>query len=551
MNSEIDFSKQYEHEVEIYLDGYGTLGTGILHFGGGNFPRINLDPARGFIRPDGEPHLKAKTKTGETFTLTNCTYQEYTIHSSMMVGGGIISNINEIVVKYADISDWFMHDQYVKGSPGDNLTWSSPPPQILASIENEGDRFSLKSEIYSSISKHREERTIHEHVNFIFTKSDGEFSLSDIKNKPLELSGLLSILIAYPISISNIWIKSESNYSAPLYYPAFKKYGRDFDEGAFWRNALIFRSTIDGSWQTIFERYYNSSFRKTQWVRLAGMQRHEGFWEYKVLGYVSLLDGYASKLTKENNIRPSNDKIEKIDAALEALNAIRNPPTSEQLADIRPIIESALPKRRTLSLIDKYNYLIENTDTDVIKIINLSNDDFKQIKEIRDTIAHGDNVDLVKHPYEKIHSITQRLALLLTHHALVDFGITVETFTKSLFGTLNELRYDKELNSIHLQRMVEPDSFLQVSQSLFDKISSTASLKLHACFVETPDRVLDYSEKYSQIYRDWRNKKLTRQNSFEDIFNISKERIRSIDMAYFECAGETKELYGVLIISNK
>lgn len=551
MNNEIDFSKNYEYEVEIYLDGYGTLGSGTLHFGGGNFPHVNLDTLGQFIRPEGEPHLKAKTKGGEKFTLTNCTYQEYTIHSDLIVCGDIASGTSEIIVKYADISDWFMYDQYVKGNPGEHLTWTTPPPQILVDIKNENYSFSLKSEIYSSITKHREERTIHEHVNFVFTRSDGEFSFSEIKSKPLELSSLLSILIAYPISISGIWVIGSNGHPVPLYYPTFKKTDRKFEENVFWRNALISRSALDGCWQTIFERYYDSKFRKIHWSRLAGMQQYEGFWEYKVLGYVSLLDGYTSKLTKENGIKPINKKPDKVDVLLNALDSIKLPLTQEQLTEVKPLIECALPKRRGLSLAEKYNYLIENTDADIVKIINLSDDDFKLIKDVRDIIAHGNAVDLIEYPYEKIHSITQKLALLLTYHAVVDFGIATGDFIKSLHSTINILSYSKGLDLIHLQRIIEPDSFLKVSQSLFDKITSAASFNLYACFTKNSSGVLEYSDKYSRAHKDWLGKKQFGRYSFEDIFGVAKERIINISTAYLECGERTKELYGVFVILDE
>ncbi|WP_202368417.1 HEPN domain-containing protein [Pseudomonas sp. MWU318] len=551
MNNEIDFSKKYEYDVEIYLDGYGTLGSGTLHFGGGVFPHVNLDAFGQFIRPDGEPHLKAKTKGGEKFTLTNCTYQDYTIHSDLIVCGDIASGSSEIIVKYADISDWFMCDQYVKGNLGENLNWTTPPPQILANIESENYSFSLRSEIYSSLTKHREERTIHEHVNFVFTRSDGEFSLSEIKNKPLELSSLLSIFIAYPISISSIWVKGSSGYPVPLYYPTFKKADRDFDENVFWRNALISRSTLDGCWQSILEKYYNSKFRKVQWSRLSGMQRHEGFWEYKVLGYVSLLDSYTSRLTKEDGIKPTNKKAEKIDVLLGALDSIKHPLTPEQLAEVRSLIESALPKQRTLSFTEKYNYLIDNTDTDIIKIINLSNEDFKLIKQVRDIIAHGDAVDLIEYPYERIHSTTQKLTLLLTYHATVDFGIATGDFIQSLYNTINILSYNKGLDLVHLRRTIEPDSFLKVSPSLFDKITSAASFNIYACFAKSPNGVLEYSEKYSRIHKEWLNQKNSGRYSFEDIFGVAKERIKNFGTAYLECGEKIKELYGVFIILDE
>ncbi len=552
MNNEIDFSKQYEYDVEMYHDDYGILGPGTLYFGGGKFAYVSLEVFGGFVRPDGETILKARAKSGEKFTLINCTYQDYIIHSDLIIGGDIGSGTNDIIIRYADISDWFMFDQDVKGIIGESLTWTNPVPQMNVSIENEDESFSLRSDISSKISKRGEDRTIHQHINFIFSRINGEFSFSDLKNKPHELSSLLSILIAYPISISNMWVTSSSGYQVPAYFPAFKRVERDFDENVFWRNALVSRPTLDARWQTIFERYYNSIYRKVHWIRLAGMQRHEGFWEYKVLGYVSLLDGYASELTKANKIKPTNTKKEKIDSIFEALSTFKNPLSKEQLNEIRPIMESAFPKRRNLNFTEKYNYLIETTDANIVKIINLSEDDFKLIKHARDTIAHGSAVDLIEIPYEKIHSITEKLALLLTFRALNDFGMTPDEFMENLARTHNRLRFNKKLNMVHLQRITDPASFLTVSQPVFDKISNLKSAILNACLTKDSKGELEYSEKHVAAYKAWLEQRPAKSGptSFEDIFDVAKERVTHIGTAFLEFDGNLKELYDVYIISD-
>lgn len=532
MSNEIFFSKQYEYMVDIYHDSYGNLGSGTLHFGGGKFAHVNLNVMGSSAKLEGKHHLKAKAKSGEKFTLTNCTYQNYTIHSDLMICGEIDLGTSEIAVKYSDISDWFMFDQHLNGVVGESISWTSPPPRVEVTIENEDENFYLRSEIEYNISKRGENYTLHQHVDFSFLKTAGKFNLSEIKNKPHELSCLLSILTAQPISISSVWVMGSAGHLIPAYFPAFKRVDRDFDENQFWRNSLISRHSLDTCWQTVLERYYNSTYRKVYWVRLAGMQRYEGFWEYKVLGYVSLLDGYSTELSKSNNIKPKNINKEVIDSTLDALKSLKNPLTSEQIYEIKRLIEPVLPMRRKLNFTEKYNYVIDSTDPDIVKIINLSNDDFKLIKKVRDKIAHGDAIDLVEAPLERVHSTIQKLTLLLTFRALNDFGITTETFIKSLSSTTNSLRYCKELNMTHLSRIIDPNSFFSVSKSLFNKISNTKSALINACFTKDKNGTLEYSEKYVEIYRAWEAKKQAGSFTFEDIFGIPSERVTHIGTAF-------------------
>ncbi|WP_191485551.1 HEPN domain-containing protein [Pseudomonas sp. FEN] len=550
MTDEIDFSKQHEYDVEIYYDNHIALGNGTLSFGGGSFIHINHRNPDNFIRPEGETTLNVKTKTSDIFTLFNCKYGQGVIYSDFLIAGSTNRGVTCIGIRYSDISEWFLYDQRVNGYVGESIVWTNLVQPIAVSVETDEESFSLTSETIGSINKRGEDRTIHEHVNFLFKRNSGEFSLADLKKKPLELSNLLSIFIAYPLSIISMWVSCDNGHPMPAYFPSFKKIERNLEENSFERNALISRSTLDNRWQVVFDRYYNSKYRKVYWTRLAAMQRHEGFWEYRVLGYVSFLDGYVTELAKTYKLKTGH-KNEKLEALTQALKTLQNPLNQDQHDELAANLKSIFPPPRGLTFSEKYNYAVDTTDSDIMKVINLSTDDFKSIKYVRDQIAHGNAVDSAKSPYEKIHSITEKLALLLTYWALIDFGITPNEFTSNLIRTNNTLKFNNALNLVHLERITNSALFISVSEETYSKLTSNIHIIINACFTQNTEGEIQYSEQYASVYLAWYKKSAATPglSTFEEIFGVTKERVKYWATAYLECADKRKEIFGAYVIN--
>ncbi|MDU8427636.1 hypothetical protein RYA99_03205 [Pseudomonas syringae pv. actinidifoliorum] len=548
MIDELQFSKDYEYTIELYSNNV-AFASGTLRFGSGKFVTVQLKGFEKFILPSEGSNLNARTDTGVKFTLINCTIENRTIYADLVICGEVNLGVSKIIVRYADLSEWFMYDQDITGHVGESLTWSTAPPTVDATVKTSIDSFKITSEIYSSIIFRSEERVIKEHVNFIFSKDSTLFDFPEIKSKPHQLACLLSILIAYPISITSIWVTGINGYWLPAYFPAFDRPKKEFERNQFWRNSLIRRQTLDSHWPELFCCYYSSPHRESIWTRLAGMQRYQGFWEYKVLGYISLLDSYASSVTKFANIKPAGTKLATIDTIMEQIRNLETPPSDKSITEIEKILARTLPKnRKELTFLEKYEYVTTNTDKDILKIINLSEDEFLCLKKVRDSIAHGDAVDLEIYPSEKIFSITSKITLLLTFRALNEFGILAGDFIKSLYDTINTLRYNKGLNITHLERVLHPTSFFEVSQNLFEKISKFKGERINACFTLNKIGEIDYSEKHVALYKKW-NGTHPRQNiSLSETFGVNEQEVHSIDKMHVEHEGKIEQLICAWII---
>ncbi|WP_226488942.1 hypothetical protein [Pseudomonas sp. B20] len=550
MINEIIFSEKHEYSVELHGQNKKLLGSGTLKFGAGNFISVNISGFDSFPIPEGEPNIQAITASGDIFTLINCEIEDLTIYADLLISGEIELGVSSIIIRYADISEWFLHDQRIEGNVGESLNWSNAPPPIDATVQTDREQFKISSEVSSFIINNRvEERVLVEYVNFIFSKDKALFDFSEVREKPHHLACLFSILIAAPITITCIWVTGAKRNWLPTYFSAFERPKKEFERNRFWRNSLIRREMLDLHWPGILNSYFNSKHRESIWVRLAGMQRYQGFWEYKVLGYVSLLDSYATSITKLNNIKPTSNKLATIESIIQQIENLNTLVSSEGVAAIRAILNCALPKpRKELHFQEKYEYIILNTDANILKTINLSNEEFILLKKVRDTIAHGDAVDLEVYPHEKIFSITSKITLLLTFRALHEFGILAEDFMRSLYNTSNVLRYTKGLDITHLERFLNPTSFFAVSQDLFEKISKFKSERINACFTLSENGEIHYSEKYVTLFKKWNSTHPRENKSVVDFFGVEANLVTHIEKMRVEFDGQTKELIHAWLI---
>lgn len=551
MIKDLDFSDEFEFNVEVYHADQSIFGEGRLTFGGGGLICIQLERAHNYKTAHTVPPiLKAKSKDGQRFTLFNCETAHNQIYAKYIACGNIDSDAGSIQVKYAEISDWFMHDQYLEGELGESLTWKNPTPQLSISIETDEEDFSLKTETFSSLTRRGENHIIHEHIRFIFERPSGTFAIEEVRDKAFELSTLLSILTATPVSIESVWGSFDSKYCVPIYFPSFKKIDSSSSSGAYWVSCLALRALLDDHWQSIFERFYASPYRKTTWVRLAGMQRYEGFWEFKILGYVSLLDEYVSTSATIANCKSTKAETTKVTKLKEKIQRLSKPLDDDQSEEVRSLIDSIFVTSRDLTFLEKYELARSNTNDDILKVINLTDDDFRLIKRIRDKVAHGVTPDLQDTSYQELHLIIEKIALLMTYWAHIDLGLSHSDFAIFLKRTHNPLQFNSALNKFHLDRITNSAEFIHVPEGLFEKFTSGEYSIINACFTQNAQNELTYSEAHKAMFNNWINDRSRKSNQVIDAFGADSVRTRSPAGLYLECADKHIQLHMAYIIKD-
>ncbi|MEO6986913.1 MAG: hypothetical protein ABI155_16410 [Paralcaligenes sp.] len=546
-----------QFDVELRHDQLGRLGSGVLYFGGNQWACVNLailDNAPELRTDDAKFDLvKAVTDEGTTFCLCDCKANGIALYADYVIDGDLSKvEFDSISVRYSDVSEWFLRWRTVDGSVGEALTWKQIPKDIGVTVKTDEEHFDLRSEYRASRSQLGEDLVLHEHLEFVFSAKTSQFSLADVKAKTHELSCLLSILLAYPATIISVVVSQGSDRSHQVHFPTFERPERDKDDYSFWIQCFIQQPALDGRWQSIFDHYYQSKYRKVCWVRLAGMQRYDGFWEYKALGYFSLLDSYLTIRfdgKKPPESQPSSSKkVKKF--CLNLANQLPAIP-AEQRAKIVEIARGAFASDN-FNFADKYRLAIAATDTDIKQIINMSAAEFKLIKTVRNSAAHGYDHGLKQEQFPVVIRAESKIALLLTYWAFLDFGLTTQDFIACLKNTHSRLTLAAVIDRVHIDRVTGAAEFFLVTREKLQQLRGIKGLQVFGCCIEGENGDLTFSEKFTKKYSDWMHD-LTKASGIpdpEEIFGVGKEQARFVGQGYFECDDERLAVQHIWIIKQ-
>lgn len=551
MTDEIDFSRSYEYHVAVSDDEFGEIGRAKLTFGGEIWPSLSFErPFSVSALTDGlkRSRLIARTDAGESFTLFECELRVLYAHVGLVVVGEVADHFKTISIRYTNVSEWFLANQYLKGDVGESLSWENKPDPIDVYIKTDEERFTLRTDIFSSYDRSGEDHLINQHIVFHCERKDGVYVVNDVRRKCLELSSVISVLIAHPIDIVSIGLIDDSNDVHYAYFPHFKRAVRDKKNG-FWTSCFIWRPMLDGRWQTIFENYYKSEFRKVAWARLAGMQRYDSFWEYKAFGYVSLLDGIVKKKAKGLMAKKRPPGIKRINALKVELERVTSTLTPEQVDDVVAVVSDAFSfDGRDFSWF--YGQATTASDQRVMAVINISDADFSFIKKVRDAIAHGDEIDIAQDGLERVSTLVKKIILLLTYWAFIDFGLTADDFLDCMYRSHNSTKLGAAIDQVYLDRILGKAEFYTTSEERFKKIEAIRGVLSLSCFTKDEGGEVDYSEKYTRMLKDWMSLKRGGVMKPLEIFGVEDDRVKCSGTAYIECGEKRLALYHIYVIDE-
>jgi hypothetical protein len=247
------------------------------------------------------------------------------------------------------------------------------------------------------------------------------------------------------------------------------------------------------------------------------MINFEGFWEYEMFGYVSFVDRYCKIYCF------GMPKIKNGD------------------------------KKRELSLIEKFNHVISEMNQNIIHILELTEDDFKHMKKVRDAVAHCDELILDREGYiDHEISLKSKLILLLNYWFFRDIGLSDKDFMLSLRGALlnKTTRYAK-INTEKLHRALDDTLFIDLKDSDFQEAKTNDNV-----FIYNPDnQSYSYHKEGSVLFNGWyKIDKADKGKSIDEYLsrNIKDNQVQSISYVthmYIENSGETKELWGTCILN--
>lgn len=550
MSQSSDSNQKRIVRVKLSHPDVGDIADGSLTYGRGMFARLEIDWRGPDLRltPDQlATGLLAVAENGQRLSLFNCEQAGRSLFPQFVTEGELKGqNVVRFEVRYTDVSEWFFQQMIVRGEPGENVEWQEMPLPLIAEVSQPGHHFKIESFFVSTIAQQGEDRNLHQHFEFKFTATQDQFSLADVEQQARQFSNLLSILLAHPCSIVSIDVYEDDRRGAHLFYP-FSRTRRPVDdesdepERISFRSFFTLKSDLDSHWNDVVNRFFASEYRGVIWSRLAGMQHHEGFWEHRVLGYVTLLDGYVSQRFKKGNpvLPPKQER-----AVLQRLGSKKLGLTKDQHDKLRVAITQIFSQHDSFA--SKFDKLIDELDADVYKIIQLSDDDFELIKEMRNQVAHGAELSFKERNLTRVWVIVNRIVLLLTHLFFLEVNLGKQVFLQGLERPFNKLRRQSEIDEVHLARVVKPDNFLKMTPYALRKLRKRPKKLFMCCVTRNRKGVIAYSEKLSHDLQHKPRGHLTVKQ--HEILGLPQDAVTYLGDAYFESGTDIEEVHSTVLI---
>jgi hypothetical protein len=418
----VKFSEKQTHKVTLFHHTEGDLGEAELRFGG----KLGLVASGGMhsklFRLDPKKVLDYVVATGGAYTFTLCDCRVYgeRLYPKFLVYGNLKeTRFSRIEIQFSEVSEWFLRWERVEGEVGKQITWTRPTDHFSADVTEGTRHFKVSSNYVGDHERVGEDLIVRERVEFSFEAQTNLFSLKDIQEKALDLYTLISLLIAYPISIVSINIFTKAGVGHALYFLSVDQWPRE-RSGDFWLQCFLRKEVMDGRWPLILDNYYRDHDLIDVWRRLIGMWRYEGYWEYRLVGFVSLLDRCVDLRTKAHPVINGTPiaRLKKFNRDLYKFLGTQN---RAQFNAISKLATDAFGDSAP-SFGDRFNKAMSATDKEIAAIIGLQHKDFELIKSVRDAVAHGLPPQVTDRHFPGIEIIIDKISLLLTYWAHLDLG---------------------------------------------------------------------------------------------------------------------------------
>lgn len=553
MTDTLDFFQKYEFAVQIEIPNGESIHNAKLTFGAGEEVRLSWTDPRDTARLHATDMSRVTVLSDEkgSLTLIECKIYDYFAIANYAIAGDIPSGFTRFSVRYTNVSEWFFEGQSVVGNIGESLTWRNPPPSLHAAIRTDVEEFTIESKHEWSHKRSGEKRVIHEHIAFQFDFKEPPTDFYVLREKVLDLACLFGILLTEPLSIASIHVWREDGHRMPVYFPFYESNERDGTRGIR-EICLVPRSALDSIWQQVLQGYFSSKLRRLVWRRLAGMQRYKGFWEYRILGYVSLLDQMTTQISMSVGHKEKTINRKKLDAFKSELSKLSSKLSSSQNEEVLRAAETAFSSKQYLSFPDRFSEALNRTNHDFVRILKFSKDDFEEIKKLRDQVAHAQEISIQNADLTRVTFIINKIKLLLTWWLCTEIGVNLKTLALGLERSFGELRFHSGIDHAHLAKLTESAQFFSVSKDCMEAIKESKTGKDFPCFTRNPSGEIEFSEYHSGRYRDWILGVHQRmgQVSHGEIFGIADHFVEYIPKAYLESEGTHYNYHSIYIIIN-
>ncbi|WP_205951089.1 HEPN domain-containing protein [Pantoea stewartii] len=551
-------------EVQIFIEDVSYPGA--LSFDGTRFPKLQL---KNLYSREGLTFLKYLKGKSELTCISVKDKRKYTMHgvkdnddffsAEYIAEGEPLIDYNKMTVNISGFSVWL--DGMRNYSANSEIIEKSNKACLFAEkFSSQGKNYTLS--IY--LGQGNQENDTDNGRDYFepaleIIKEEGSFTFEECRFLSHQLRNLFSILTGRPLSVKNVWVSDTGSsgsfinlhfplviYSeSPLQYP-----NQALTDFAY----LLERDKLSIAINNFFT---NNNFRKI-WNRIIPSYEQVGVWEYDILSRVIILEMYASIKTKEKKLSISdslNGKLkEKLKQAImefESETGIEG----DELIVLRGMARSILATKNTSlpTLKEKYEELLRILPSTLINVISISDDDFKRIKRLRDSIAHGNSYSTHSGDIDISHEIqlNDRLLVLLICFVYFELGFDEIDIIHFLRCSFCHFINSSGINKRELDRLSGEVDFLKLTSPPKNNTLSSPAMIVVNHTVEN-DQWFINEEATKKLRTEWVRSGIDHSQEYVKSITPDKQNqtFELKQRAYIENDGQEKEHYIVVIIHS-
>ncbi|WP_298770794.1 HEPN domain-containing protein [uncultured Shewanella sp.] len=478
----IGFLDEFSVDVEVFTSFGSVVGNGNLSVKKNSTPQISFD-----FRIDISKFLNQKSFTCKsekyTYQLLDCdVLNDVIIPRFLIRGKKTRTKFKKVNLLFQGLSQWMDTDG--KFELSDNKIIKTRESKVFNTEIVTGERrFSLSNEHWCEIkSVGANNNQIYEYTLLTVEAKNFSWSSAELLEIISDIRTFFTLLLGHYTGLEYVLDASDNNSIDSIY---FLNATRDVSKEILQRECFAQSSQLfyKERWQGILQGYFssrNDQYRNL-WSRISGMLSYEGFWEYRILAYVSLVDRYVS-LYAENEEkslskkqfkkyrRAARSSLEFIKSECEIKDENERKIFDDVINSMCKQIGENIQNTSIASFNEKFDLALSKTNNNIIEILDFDKNDFNHLKRIRNCVAHGDEPTIENDgdiTYEV--TITNKLALLLRYWAFVDIGFSFSEFIAYLTNWMYPITRQARISKSALDAASGNYHFIKVNKTNFKR----------------------------------------------------------------------------------
>ena len=539
---DIHFLENKTLVVEVFTKTGLLVGDGELIFSKNSPPYVDFGMRANVGKYSKNTYFQCKA-ANRTYTLIDCEVVNNSILPKLIVKGDKKNNrFKKISILLQGVSEWMDSDGRFEISNKEIIRKLEQKVFDVDVLCSDGQVFTISSEHWCQTKSHK----ANNHLLEIYTPitieiKNGFWSASELIEMTLDIRTVFSLLLGFPIGIEYVLDRTASNNGRSVYFLNATTEKNPVLEAkeCFVSSAYLF---AQNRWEGVFNNFFgaNKAIFKNVTSRVAGMLSYDGFWEYRILAYVSLVDKYVSLNAEANDISLSHRKFKqskrRIKCLLENLKQEIEINDEEERGKYILIFDSiakqvnGFKNSRFSSFYEKFKFTMGKMNKDIKEIINLTVDDFQHLKRLRDKIAHGDEPS-IKNNGDITHEtiLSSKLVLLLHYWVYSNLGFTDNNCIIFLNNWLHPTTRQAYLNTQALDKVSGRYFYLKTNKTNFIKAQKQQFSCLVLDYVKRSDSYR-INTKATAIVEDWHRSfdKTKKRSVEEELMSSVDTRVKKI-----------------------